>query len=842
MHSIFKILIIIILLTFSACQENKESYDTLVLSGSWQFQKQGDTVWFSANVPGTVQTDLYANNQIYDPFYFDNELNNKWIENKNWIYRKNISINKTQLYQSAELVFEGLDTYAQVYLNGMHVLTTNNMFRTYKIEIDSFLNEGENELKILFESPVQKAIPLFDALPYRLPADNDRNEKQTSVFTRKASFQYGWDWGPRFVTMGIWRPVYIKFWTDFNIIENRIFQKELSDSLAIVGWQSNIYSEIETQLECNIYLENQEILNRKFNLIKGINKLSDTFMIQNPKRWWPNGYGDQKLYNFEIFLKTKNQDIKENKKLGFRTIELITEIDSIGESFYFKVNGIPIYAKGANYIPQDNFLPNVDSSRYAQLIKNVKDANMNMLRIWGGGIYENDLFYSLCDENGIMIWQDFMFACSLYPGDSAFLQNVEQEANDNIKRLRDHPSLALWCGNNEINELWFNWGYQKKFGYSKEDSLKIWNDYQTLFNNLLPSLVNKLSPKISYWESSPKIGWGHAESMTKGDSHYWGIWWGKEPFEVYEEKIPRFSSEFGFQSLPQMSTLYSFADSNQMYLQSDAMKSHQKSSIGNQTITEYMERDFPVPDNFEDFVYVSQLVQAYGLSKALEAQRRAKPKCMGSLYWQLNDCWPGISWSSLDYFGNWKALHYEAQHDFKTFLISFEKQSDGLSVFVVSDSLQNVDSQLEIRLIDFYGKILLEKTFDLRIEANSSEEVLKISNSQLEDLADKKQMLFTAHLFYKSKLLAENNFYFAKPKDLILPKDARVEYKIEKDNLLIWSKNGVLIKNLFIEAETSVHFSKNFFDLLPGDTVCLKFDSKNIMPFMLSFKCLNAVY
>ncbi len=505
------------------------------------------------------------------------------------------------------------------------------------------------------------------------------------------------------------------------------------------------------------------------------------------------------------------------------------------------MNGIPIYAKGANYIPQDNFLPNADSSRYKELIKSVKDANMNMLRVWGGGIYESDLFYDLCDRNGILVWQDFMFACSLYPGDSAFLKNVEMEARDNIVRLRNHPSLALWCGNNEINELWYNWGYQKKLDYSEEDSIKIWNDYQKLFNHLLPNLVKELNPETAYWESSPMIGWGHSESMNQGDSHYWGVWWGKETFEVYEEKVPRFASEFGFQSIPQRSTIESFADSNQMNLFSTDLKAHQKSSIGNETILEYMQRNFPVPEQFDDFVYVSQLVQAYGMSIAFEAQRRNKPKTMGSLYWQLNDCWPGISWSGLDYFGNWKALHYEAQHDFKTFLISFENQSDGLSVFVISDSLKTIKARLELVLMDFDGKRMYDKTIDLSVSENSANEVFQIPNAILDKVLESKKMLLSAKLYSHSKLMAENNYYFSSPKELILPNDVELAYKMKGNLLSLWSKNGKLIKNLYLQANQKAVFSKNFFDLLPGDTVYLSVDKQNSETFRLKFKSLHSL-
>jgi beta-mannosidase len=835
-------LLISLLLILTACQENIQIPDKTDLTGSWQFRKQSDSLWMDANIPGTVQTDLYANQLIEDPYFSDNELKNKWIENENWLYRKNFFISEHQKHSHAELVFEGLDTYASVFLNDVKILVAENMFQSHKISIDKLLKTGENKLEILFESPVKKAIPIHDSLTYRLPADNDRNDKQTSVFTRKAPYQYGWDWGPRYVTMGIWRPVYIQYWKGIEVQENRLYQKALSDSLALVGWEAEVFSEIETTLECSVFHENNKLFNQVFKLKKGFNHFKESFSIKNPKRWWPNGFGDPSLYSFKIELKTRNQSLSTFKKIGFRTIDFITEKDSIGESFYFKVNGFPVYAKGANYIPQDNFLAEVDSIRYKQLIKSVKEANMNMLRIWGGGIYENDIFYNLCDENGILIWQDFMFACSLYPADTVFLHNVEKEARQNIKRLRDHPSLALWCGNNEMNELWFNWGYQKKFAYSKSDSLKIWMDYQLVFNQLLPDLVKELDPKTAYWESSPKIGWGHPQSLTHGDSHYWGVWWGKEAFETYEKKIPRFASEFGFQSFPQMSTLLAFADSHEMHLHSKSINAHQKSSIGNQNILEYMARDFKVPKDFEDFSYVSQLLQAYGLSKAFEAQRRTKPKCMGTLYWQLNDCWPGISWSGMDYFGNWKALHYEAKNDFKTFLISFEERKEGLEIFIVSDSLRKIEARLELKLMDFYGNEIYYNSSLHSIQANGSETTFKISSTTLKKVLDRTKILLSARLFQKDKLLAENIYYFKRPKDLALPNNPEIKFKTEGNHLIIWSESGELVKNLYLKTPKNIHFSKNFFDILPKEVISLNYENGSPEDLLsLEFKCLNSI-
>lgn len=831
--------VLLVIASFTGCK-NEQAPATIDLGGAWTFRQTGDSLWLPAHVPGTVQTDLYALNRIPDLFFADNELKNKWIENEDWIYRKEFFLDKNQLLKHSELVFEGLDTYATVKLNGHVVLQAENMFRTYRIEVDSFLRQGQNMLEVAFESPVQKAIPYFDSMPYRLPADNDRNQKQTSVFTRKAPYQYGWDWGPRYVTMGVWRPVYLQFNPDFKVQENSFTQLYLDSNSALLKWMAQIYSYQEQEViwELNIR-ENDTHIRKAMQLKHGWNTLVDTLEIKNPERWWPNGYGAPKLYTFAMDLKSTKQTFSETKKLGLRTVELVTQPDSVGESFYFKINNVPIYAKGANYIPQDNFLPEVDSQRYAKLIESVAEANMNMLRVWGGGIYEDDLFYRLCDEKGIMVWQDFMFACSLYPADSAFLNNVKHEVSDNIRRIREHPSLVLWCGNNEINELWYNWGYQEKYGYSPADSLTIWNNYQKLFNKLIPSLVKKLNPSTPYWESSPKIGWGHPESLTQGDSHYWGVWWGMEPFEVYTQKVPRFASEFGFQSLPSVNTLLAFADSADLSLSSPAMRAHQKSSIGNQTLIECMQRDFPVPNDFTDFAYVSQLVQARGMQMAFEAQRKAKPRCMGTLYWQLNDCWPGISWSGLDYFGRWKALHYQAKQSFKTILISFTPKNDKLELQVVSDSLNPLKATLKLELIDFDGRLVFEKDTAITIPANASASYFTFDKKEILAFPEDRTFL-RASLFSASKKLAEKVYYFVPPKQLQLSPDFALRQKREGNKLYLWSENKQLIKNVFLEAD-DVHFSVNYFDILPDDTLCVQLKSNKNLPDSFPFKSLNAL-
>ncbi|WP_409516688.1 MULTISPECIES: glycoside hydrolase family 2 protein [unclassified Empedobacter] len=479
------------------------------------------------------------------------------------------------------------------------------------------------------------------------------------VFTRKAQYQYGWDWGPRLVTVAIYKPIELISWNNLKLNDLSYEIVKLDKNQAKVKFKFIIQSEQNTAVEINF---NQKIITQK--LTKGINHFSIDETIHNPKLWWPNGMGEQYLYDYQFKIKQGNEQIFKYLKFGLRTIELVQEKDEVGSRFYFKVNRVPTYMKGANYIPQDNFVSRVSKNDYEKLINSSVEANMNMIRIWGGGIYEDDYFYELCDEKGLLVWQDFMYACAFYPGDQDFLHNVKQETIDQVNRLKNHTSIALWCGNNEIDEAWKNWGYQKQMGWSKQDSLSIWKDYQTTFHHIIPNVLDSILPKSEnrYWPSSPSIGWGRKESLTQGDSHYWGVWWGMEPFETYEKKVPRFASEYGFQGMPTLKTVKSmFSEKDTLSKNSAIILAHQKHPKGWETINEYMQRDYVVPTDFVQYNYVSQLLQARGIQLAIEAHRRAKPYNMGSLYWQLNDVWPVTSWSSLDKLGNWKALHYQVK-------------------------------------------------------------------------------------------------------------------------------------------------------------------------------------
>lgn len=793
------------------------------LSENWVFYSPVDSLKYPAKIPGNIHSDLLANNLIANPFYSNNELALKWIENENWTYETQFTLSDRELNSGfINLTFEGLDTYAKVWLNNNLVLSTENMFVAKTIDIKPFALL-KNELRIEFKSAIKTAEPIYDSHYIRLPADNDRNTKATSVFTRKAPYQYGWDWGPRLVGVGIWRPVYLELSSRALVKENRLYQNSLSEESAIIHFDLKVDSPEPFDAELEIYNQDNLLISKKITILNGENNISELFEIKNPKLWWPNGYGEPYLYSFTAKINSESLNWEQNYSIGFRTIELERKKDSIGESFSFLVNKIPVYIKGANYIPQDAFPSNTTEADHEQLLSLVKSAHMNMLRIWGGGIYESDEFYNLCDKLGIMVWQDFMFACSLYPADSAFLKNVETEADFQIKRLRDHASLALWCGNNEMNELWHNWGYQKAYHYSPEDSANVWKDYHKIFNVLLPNMISELNPQTAYLESSPVIGWGHEESLKSGDSHYWGVWWGKQPFEIYQEKIPRFSSEFGFQSLPHINTILSFTDSSQLDLFSDDMKAHQKSSIGNQTILDYLPQYYPEPDNFEEMIYISQLLQAYGMDLAFVAQRMANPRCMGTLYWQLNDCWPGLSWSSVDYHKQKKATHYMAQEDFGTFLLQSEIKNNQLSTKIVSDSLQSVLATLNVTILSFKGDTIKNMVEQIIVSANSVNSI-NLSKINIRQFNPGKAYIHSK-LLIENKILTERIDFFGKPKNLNLPDGKLIVEETDDNEFLISSSPSVFHYKIYMSTKEFGNFEPNFFHLLPGEKKKVKFVS-----------------
>jgi len=820
---IYRIPIILIFLILTSGILFSQEMKKIDLGGKWKFRKAGTDQWMDAKVPGCVHTDLMRNNLIPDPFLRDYEKSIQWISDIGWEYEKTFLISDTIFrFPHIELVCKGLDTYANVYLNDSLLFIADNMFRDWYANIQRLLRIGVNHLRIQFPSVTAENKARYGRLKHKLPGDE-------KVVCRKAAYQFGWDWGPTLITSGIWRPIYIRCWDQMNVLGVQYIQKNLTDSLANMTAVFTFVSSVTDSAFIQLAVKGKMLAIKKVPVQSGVNVARIDFQIRNPKRWWPNGLGDPYLYPIHYMVYFTGKLASEGtQKVGLRTLEMHEDQDSIGNSFHFVVNDIPIFMKGANYIPQDNFPSRVTDSSYKALIASVKTANMNMLRVWGGGIYENDIFYDLCDENGILVWQDFMFACALYPDNRDFIRNVQAEAIQNVVRLRNHPCIALWCGNNEIDEGWKNWEWQKKYGYTSQDSTEVWNNYKGIFGGTLLTVISKYDSVRPYILSSPRIGWGRPESTKQGDMHYWGVWWGKEPFPAYKEKIGRFMSEYGFQGFPPMESIRKFTLPADRQLGSQVMKAHQKHPVGYETIDEYLLRDYKRPKDFESYVYVSQLLQAEGIKTAIEAHRRAKPYCMGTLYWQLNDCWPVVSWSSRDYYGHEKALQYFIKNEYNSMLVSPVVINGILQVYIISDSLQDCQLNLHLSLRDFGGRTFLDTTRTIYILQNSSSSYVEIPVDKLVQDKNTKQLVFTAQLTSGKKILSQNNIYFNPVKDLQLEKSliTKTVNKSPEGYLIMLSSNQ-LAKNVYLTSGQKGSFSDNFFDLLPGEKRTIMFTTND---------------
>lgn len=833
-----QILYFLILFIWLVSCHQKENNTRNFIESNWLFKAVDDSIWLPALVPGYVHIDLFNNNLIEDPYYRLNEHDQQWIDKKDWEYRTTFNIDSRILEKDmVKLKFNGLDTYAVVYLNDKLILKADNMFVGHEVSCKNFLKSGNNELRVVFESPIRIGLEKREKLGYLLPgAENDQSElgglgdKKVSVFTRKPGYHYGWDWGPRLVSSGIWQDIELVAWNKAKIADVNIIQDKLEDSIAELTVEIEVLSILAMEAEIICKIDSENNIEQNIALLEGINNIKIPVIIQKPDLWWTNGLGSQKLYDFEIELKVNSKLLSVvSKNVGLRTVELIQHPDSIGKSFYFSVNGNPVFMKGANYIPQDIFLSRVTPEDYEGLIKSAADANFNMLRVWGGGIYEKEIFYELCDKYGILVWQDFMFACAMYPGNSEFLDNVKREAIYNVKRLRGHPCIALWCGDNEILSAWNRWGWKEDVLENQGQNIvdTVWKAYDDIFHNMLPEVVKKFDPGRSYWSSSPSAGFGELENGKSGDNHYWGVWWAKEPMSKYKEIIPRFMSEYGFQSFPELNSVMKYSLEEDWDINSEVMKSHQRSSIGNNTIVEYMRRDYKKPKDFPMFLYVNHVLQAEGIKMAIEAHRRNMPVCRGSLYWQLNDCWPVASWSGIDSYGNWKAMHYFVKKAFNNILVSPDIDEKGnLKVTIVSDRLKKTQARLELSILTFDGIVLWELEKNIDLEKNSSNIYFEIKVSDLIPGRDKSNMLLYARLFdSNNSVLSENINYFLPIKDLNLPiPDVKSNIIETSGGFIIILSTDKLSKNIYLrDNEVEGVFSDNYFDLLPNESVQILF-------------------
>ncbi|MEK3887920.1 beta-mannosidase [Bacillus sp. FSL K6-3431] len=783
------------------------------LNGQWKMQETGTAEWLDVWVPGSVMNDLLEHGKIEDPFYRDNENIGLDIAANDYTYTRTFTV-KEELLTNDQIVLlcEGVDTLAEIIINGEVVGTTNNMHRTYEIDVQQFLTAGDNEITVKFASPLH----YIQEQQKERPLAGVEHAVEGYPHLRKAHYMFGWDWGPKIPDMGIWRNISIHAWKTAKLDDVYITQihaeneVQLSVRTELIEWDqaSNV------QLEVKMISPNGEVE------IKNINqaKLKEviTFDVKSPDLWWPNGYGAQPLYKVEVSVLDRNSYKLDGKdfNIGLRTIEVKHEPDEYGKSFEFYVNGLSIFAMGANYIPEDNILARNSVEKTERLLKDSVEANFNMVRIWGGGHYPEDYFFDLCDRLGLIVWQDFMFACSAYDLTDEFLDTVKKEVADNVKRLRHHASLGIWCGNNETEEGWEHWGWPQ--------DPKLRTDYIKLFEFILPGIMKEMDPERFYWPSSPSSGGGFDKPRDpdRGDVHYWEVWHGLKPFTEYRKFFFRFCSEFGFQSFPSLKTVESFTLQEDRNIFSHVMETHQKNDGANGKILFYLSENFLYPKDFDSLLYTSQLLQAEAIKYGVEHWRRNRGRCMGSLYWQLNDCWPVASWSSIDSFGRWKALHYYAKKFYSPILLSIEEEGKTASIHVTNDTLKDIQGRIEWKLLSNTSEILEEGSVDAKVATLSAENCIELSfEKQLSD-AGMRNTYLEAKLVLDGEVHSNAVLLFVKPKhfEFVNPQ-LHIDVREESDQfvLSIQAKAG-LAKYVELDlSEADCKFADNYFDISSGE-------------------------
>jgi beta-mannosidase len=801
------------------------------LDSGWQFRQHsvdggGKNVseWHEAVVPGDVHLDLLRNKLIEDPYFRKNESQLQWIENAAWDYRTTVHADAAMLsHEHAELVFEGLDAACTVYLNGEKIAAPDNMFREWRLDVKGKLKAGSNDLLVSFPSPIKAAQEVADKDPWhaRIHAD-------AKSYIRKAAYEYGWDWGPRFVTSGIWQPVHLDMWNEARIADVFVEQKDVSATVAHLDVQTEVVATHPGAANMTITYGMGSAMvkaERRITLNSGVNHLDLPVDIDHPSLWYPTGYGAQPIYHFHVQIDVDGSaEDQKDAKTGLRSIVLRRDPDKWGRSFEFVVNGIPVFAKGADVIPFDSFPNRVTTAQYRRNLQSAKDANMNMVRHWGGGYYESQEFYDICDELGLMVWQDMMFGNDWQPGTYDFKQQIEREAEYQMKRLRNHASLTLWSGNNET-ELVRDWN--GRANDSAEARMHSWENYLTEFSGILARTAARLDPEIPYWPSSPSADYEDlSDTYQSGDNHDWSVWHGNADFSEYEKRPWRFVSEYGFQSFPEMKTVESFTlPEDRTSIFTPVMLAHQKNWDGNKVIHDYMLRYFGEPKDFPSFLYASQVLQAEGIKVGAEGFRRAMPKTMGSIFWQLNDCWPVASWSSIDYYGRWKALQYYARRFYAPVLVSPHVEDGSLAVYVVSDKTVPQQGVLRLRIMNMDGKVLRETTKAVMIDPLASKVYQQLPLSELSDSGslDLTRTFGAVDLTIGGEKVSSNIVYFAQSKEIHLSA-ASVSTKITvaKSGYEVTLLSKVLARSAYLSfGEADVEFSENYVDILPNEPVTI---------------------
>ena len=785
---------------------------TLDLTGNWSLRAKNDSTVIPAQVPGDNVSALLAARRIPDPYWADNELQVQWIGRTDWIYERRFNLTAAMLAeQSVFLNCDGLDTFATIFINDRRVAISENMFARLRVEVKQFLRVGPNTLRIEFASPERTAIAASKQLPYPIPYSTYHVQSPHRNLIRKVQCNAGWDWGICLMVSGIQGAIYLGATSLGRIESVATTQRHQRGRVQVdVAVEVNSPAGGKSTLEVTL---GPERATRPVTLKPGLNVVRTSLTIRNPKLWWPNGYGAQPLYDLTVRVAGD----EARKRLGLRNLEVLNIEDKRGLSLTFRVNGVEIYCKGANWIPADALPQRQTRDRLDDLLTSAQHANMNMLRVWGGGQYESEDFYNLCDEKGLLIWQDFMFSCALYPANPKFLELVRQEARHQVKRLRDHACLALWCGNNE------NVGSLGWFAEAKKNRDRYLVDYDRLNEGVLGAAIDECDPTHTFWPSSPCGGRGDYSDCwhddNRGDMHYWEVWFNaSKTFDAYYDVTPRFCSEFGFQSFPSLEMIRRYAPPDQFNASAPIMEWHQRHPDGNAKITNMFGRYFRIPDGFANFVYLSQVQQAVAIKTAIEYWRSLRPLCMGALFWQINDNWPICSWSSIEHGGKWKLLHYAAKKFYAPVLVSAFQRNGKLEVWVTNDQRTPVRGTVVAEVRDFAGKVIRRYRLPARVAAGSAKLIKKWLVADLAPQPEKVFLQLTCNGATNTHFFTEyKRCELAKPQiRLQVGKNYRVTLRTDKPAFFV-ALNATGIRG---------EFDDNCITLLPGQTRTLQFTPK----------------
>ncbi len=789
------------------------------LGGQWVLSGENLKEPIQGQVPGSVNHDMFVQGLLPDPFYRDNEDVYLAAAEHDYVYERFFRVTPSQLLaDEVVLVCKGIDTLSDIIINDQLISSTNNMHRTYEFDVKNVLVAGENTIKIKLYSPLRYCREKHEIEALFSPGEGVKGVPHL----RKAHCMFGWDWGPRIPDAGIWRDIDIEC-RSASVIEEVRFTQNHKEGCVTLGAQVAIkhFGAKNTTLKM---------------FIGGVCKAQSDGQalsadIENPILWQVTGYGEQTLYNVEIKLFEGETEIdSKTYQIGLRTVKIVQNEDQWGKSFYFEVNGIPVFMKGGNYIPEDNLLARCSREKTRKLLLNAKKANHNMVRVWGGGIYPPDYFYEICDELGLLVWQDLMFACCVYPGDEEFLDNITIEAKQNILRISHHACLGLVCGNNECEEGFEHWGWKNKYPHKVGEFIR---QYEVV----LKGAVKAANPNVFYWPSSASAGGGcyGTRDYDRGDTHYWEVWHFKKPFTEYRKYHFRFASEFGFQSFPSMETIKSFTEDADRNIFSYIMEKHQRHGSANGTILYYLSQTLRYPKDFESLLYASQVLQAEAIRYGVEHWRRNRNgmRCMGSIYWQLNDCWPVASWSSIDYYGRWKALHYSAKRFYAPVLISVCEDGCGAEIHVTNDNTKAFSGHMTWAIKDTSGKEVACGQKDICVEPLSDLLAEQCSYAPLSEGEARRKLYLEYRLSKDGRYVSGGNAYFTPIKHFDLTEPGlKVQVRKEEDGLCLAVSAESLAVYVALAIEgADVIFEDNYFDLSAGETreVRVKFEDMSSM-------------